>query len=159
MPERKGLNPPDLGSRRCSSPRKVLPTTKSFLPSLLGRGMNKLSGLEVNWIGLTVDWRRNSLLSGSAQICLCDRKTKYFPSAVHFPQHSARGLCHPVNNRCRSVVPAPKLPRVNFLWSWNLLPFRANLFRRRRKCSSAKFSRPHTTEDFPVLSDNPRRRS
>ena len=54
-------------------------------------------------MGLLVDWRRNALFSESAQICPCDWKTKYFPSAVHLPQHSSGGLCHPGNNGCRFV--------------------------------------------------------
>src|SRR5262249_31345948 len=50
-----------------------------------------------------------------------DWKMKYFPSAVHLPQHSSGGSCQPASKRCRSVPSAdasqascwPRVPAVS----------------------------------------------
>src|SRR6516225_9233946 len=48
-------------------------------------------------------FRRKPPFSGRPQIWPCDWNTKYFPSGVHFPQHSLGGLCQPGSNGRRFV--------------------------------------------------------
>src|SRR5580765_3707464 len=79
--------------------------TNSFLPSLLGKGDDNVIGLEVKAMGFGFE-PKIPLPLGSVQICPCDWNTKYFPSAVHLPQHSSGGLCQPSSNGCRPVPSA-----------------------------------------------------
>src|SRR5579863_211538 len=76
----------------------------SFLPSLLGSGEERLNGLDVSANGAGSE-RKRPELAAAAQICPCDWKMKYFPSAVHLPQHSSGGLCSPTKSG-RSPVPS-----------------------------------------------------
>src|ERR1035438_1173931 len=103
MPPRTGANWPDFTSKRVNSPENVRPTTKSFLPSLLGSGEVNHRGLEVSGMGWGPEGSKLPF-RGRAQICPRDTKTKYFPSAVHLPQQSeSGGLFQPGSKRCKSV--------------------------------------------------------
>ena len=66
-PFRKGWNRDAFASKRTNSPRYVRPMTNSFLPSLLGSGEDKVSGLDVSGIGFGAESRKLPL-SGRAQI-------------------------------------------------------------------------------------------
>jgi len=63
---------------------------KTFFPSSLGMGPDSASGPDVNCVG--------SPFFGNSQMLPCDENKKCFPFAVHTPQHSAAGLCHPASN-------------------------------------------------------------
>src|SRR5437773_10553446 len=47
-------------------------------------------------------------------------KTKYLPSGVQLPQHSAGGLLHPSNRRCRLLPPA-ETSHIDGHWFWGSL--------------------------------------
>src|SRR5271156_1122031 len=103
MPPRNGENSPDFVSYRTNCPRKVRPTTNSCLPSLLGSGVSNVSGLKVSWEGFVSEPKKPAF-RGKAQICPRAPKTKYFPSAVHLPQHCrSLGLFQAGSKRCKPV--------------------------------------------------------
>ena len=87
MPPKNGRNCLLGESKRESSPRRVVPAAKIFLPSLLATGLLQRIGPEVNLIGSVGECRSSPRRSSMAQICLPDKKTKTFPSAVQRPQH------------------------------------------------------------------------
>src|ERR1700739_1691180 len=87
MPPRKSECVPVFASKDVNSPRKVIPTTNSFFPSLLGSGDCSCIGLAVSWIGLAL-LRRKRSSPGSAQNFPADLNRKYFPSGGHGRQHS-----------------------------------------------------------------------
>src|SRR5262245_14131447 len=100
MPDRKGTNWPDLRSYRCNSPRDLAPMAKIFLPSKLGTGDQESIGPVVSCTGSWLAFCKSASLSRIAHRFVVvplrvDWKTKYFPSEVHFPQHSAGGLFQP----------------------------------------------------------------
>src|SRR5216117_3260147 len=92
--------------------------TNIFFPSTLGSGKEAEVGPVVSCTGSGVSFRKKLLSSPMAQMfCVpprADWKTKYLPSGVQVPQHSAGGLLNPANNgrrwlpsasTCQSALP------------------------------------------------------
>src|ERR1700728_1874425 len=107
VPGKSGSYLPDFASKRTNCPRGWMVRTKIWFPSVLGNGANVLVGPEVNWTGpWFTRWKRLPA-SRMAQISATpprdDWKTKYLPSGVQLPQHSAGGVFQPVSSGCRPL--------------------------------------------------------
>src|SRR5437660_7086766 len=87
--------------------------TNIFFPSTLGSGKEAEVGPVVSCTGSGVSFRKKLLSSPMAQMFWvpprADWKTKYLPSGVQVPQHSAGGLLNPANNEPISLHAAPTI--------------------------------------------------